>query len=187
MFHFFEHAFRHWGTFEMYGSLPLLVWLLILLALAFDYLNGMHDAANSIATVVSTRVLSPQAAVVWAAFFNFIAFVVFPLKVADTIQKGIVDQSLVHDPQLANYLIASTLIAACAWNVLTWYLGLPTSSSHALIGGMVGAAVTLEGTRAIELEGLAWICLFIVVAPLMGLVLGTSIAIAVMWLFRSFS
>src|SRR4051794_13163746 len=175
MFHFFEHAFRHWGTFEMYGSLPLLVWLLILLALAFDYLNGMHDAANSIATVVSTRVLSPQAAVVWAAFFNFIAFVVFPLNVTGTIQKDIVSQDLVRDPNLSNYLIGATLIAACLWNIFTWYLGLPTSSSHALIGGLVGAALALTGSLdSLHLDGIGWICLFIVLAPTIGLVLGAG-------------
>src|SRR3954471_24729275 len=100
-------------------ALPVLIGL-ILVALIFDFLNGLHDAANSIATVVSTRVLSPQVAVAWAAFFNFVAFVVFPLKVAGTIQGDIIDQSLVHDENLANYLIAATLVAACAWNVLTW-------------------------------------------------------------------
>lgn len=186
MFEFFYQALDHWGTSGL-AHLPVVVWLLIALALIFDFLNGLHDAANSIATVVSTRVLSPQAAVVWAAFFNFIAFIIFPLKVAGTIQKDIVDQSLVTDPHLANYLIASTLIAACAWNVFTWYLGLPTSSSHALIGGMVGAGLTLEGTRAIEWGGLGWICLFIVLAPLIGCFFGTSIAILVMWIFRRFS
>src|SRR6478672_11881439 len=105
MFHFFSHAADNWFTTD-YGQLSLAVWLLIALALAFDYLNGMHDAANSIATIVSTRVLSPQWAVLWAAFFNFVAFVIFPLKVAATIQKDIVDQALVRDPNLANYLIA---------------------------------------------------------------------------------
>src|ERR1700746_3642559 len=104
--------------------------LVIALALAFDYINGFHDAANSIATVVSTRVLSPRVAVLWAAFFNFVAFLVFPLNVAGTIQKDIVDQSLVQDQAITNQLIAMTLMAACGWNILTWYLGLPTSSSH---------------------------------------------------------
>src|SRR3954464_14553585 len=110
--------------------------LVVLLALAFDYTNGFHDAANSIATVVSTRVLSPRWAVLWAAFFNFVAFLIFPLKVVGTIQNDIVDQSLVTNPATANYLIAGTLTAACLWNLLTWWLGLPTSSSHALIGGL---------------------------------------------------
>jgi PiT family inorganic phosphate transporter len=184
MFHFFEHAAEHWFTVD-YAQLSLTVWLLIGLALVFDYLNGMHDAANSIATVVSTRVLSPHWAVVWAAFFNFVAFVVFPLKVAATIQKDIVDQSLISDPGIANYLIAGTLTAACLWNLLTWWLGLPTSSSHALIGGLIGAATMLKGDMsALKWDGLAWICLFIVLAPIIGFVLGSSIAIAVLWANR---
>src|SRR5947199_1987862 len=119
MFDFFEHATQHWGT-SHFSQLSLLVWVLVLLALAFDFLNGMHDAANSIATVVSTRVLSPQAAVIWAAFFNFVAFLIFPLTVSATIQKDIVDQSLVNDPVLSRELIAATLTAACLWNLLTW-------------------------------------------------------------------
>ena len=184
MFDFFDSALANWGTSHVM-QLSLVVWLLILLALTFDFLNGLHDAANSIATVVSTRVLSPQAAIIWAAFFNFAAFVVFPLKVAGTIQRDIVDQSLVTDPNVANYLIAATLFAACGWNILTWYLGLPTSSSHALIGGLVGAALTLTGRfDSLQFSGLWWIVLFIVVAPTVGLVLATSIAIGVMWLFR---
>jgi inorganic phosphate transporter, PiT family len=184
MFEFFHNARDHFAVYP-YAQLSLAVWALVLLALTFDFLNGMHDAANSIATVVSTRVLSPQWAVVWAAFFNFIAFVVFPLNVAATIQKDIVDQSLVSDPHFANYLIAATLLAACGWNLLTWYLGLPTSSSHALIGGMVGAALALTGTfEVLKLGGLAWICLFIVLAPVIGLVLGGAIMIALMWIFR---
>jgi PiT family inorganic phosphate transporter len=183
MFEFFESALEHLGTFP-FGQLSLTVWALILLALLFDFLNGLHDAANSIATVVSTRVLAPQWAVLWAAFFNFIAFVIFPLKVAGTIQGDIVDQSLVRDPVLANYLIAATLMAACGWNILTWYLGLPTSSSHALIGGMVGAAVTLTGSfDKLKFGGLAWICMFIVLAPLIGMFLGGAIMSAVSWLF----
>jgi PiT family inorganic phosphate transporter len=187
VFDFFRNAADHFGTVA-WMQLPLVVWLLILLALAFDFLNGLHDAANSIATVVSTRVLSPQWAVVWAAFFNFVAFLVFPLKVAGTIQGDIVDQSLVNSTQYANYLIAATLMAACGWNVITWALGLPTSSSHALIGGMVGSALALTGDIAyLKLSGLGTICLFIVFAPLIGMFLGTSIAISVMWLFRRFS
>src|SRR5438477_3438874 len=165
-------------------GLPLLIGL-IAVALAFDFLNGLHDAANSIATVVSTRVLSPQFAVVWAAFFNFAAFVIFPLKVARTIQGDIVDQKLILDPGTANYLIAATLLAACGWNLFTWYLGLPTSSSHALIGGMVGAAIALTGNLdSLHFGGLFWICLFIVLAPLIGMFLGGAIAIAVIHIFR---
>src|SRR4051794_17435035 len=148
---------KHVGDIN-YAALPFLVLLLIGLALIFDFLNGLHDAANSIATVVSTRVLTPQMAVVWAAFFNFVAFVVFPLKVAGTIQKDIVDQSLVQDPILANYLIAGTLIGACGWNLFTWYLGLPTSSSHALIGALVGAAVALTNSLdVLKPAGILWI------------------------------
>jgi PiT family inorganic phosphate transporter len=188
LFHFFEHATQHWGTAEMYGSLPPAVWLLILLALVFDYLNGMHDAANSIATVVSTRVLSPQTAVFWAAFFNFAAFLVFPLHVSATISSDIVDPRLVSSPALSSYLIAATLVASCLWNLLTWYLGLPTSSSHALIGGLCGAAVALTGNfKSLIWGGLGWIILFIVLAPVIGAVLGAAIMIAVMWTFRRFS
>src|SRR5947209_17116570 len=175
--HFFDHAVVNWGT-SHFWQLSLLVWLLILLALTFDFLNGMHDAANSIATVVSTRVLSPQWAVIWAAFFNFVAFLIFPLNVGATIQKDIVAQQLVNDPLLSKYLIAGTLIASCLWNLLTWYLGLPTSSSHALIGGLVGAAVTLDGGFGrLHFNGIAWICLFIVLAPVVGLLLGATMGI----------
>ena len=110
------------------SAADLALWLLVAVALTFDFLNGLHDAANSIATIVSTRVLKPRYAVAWAAFFNFVAFLIFPLNVADTIQKDIVKQELVNDPLIANKLIAFTLLAACGWNVLTWYLGLPTSS-----------------------------------------------------------
>jgi PiT family inorganic phosphate transporter len=184
MFHFFESALDNLGTFP-FTQMSLVVWVLIVLALVFDFLNGLHDAANSVATVVSTRVLSPYTAVLWAAFFNFIAFAVFPLKVATTIQRDIVDQSLLAEPLLGNYLIAATLLAACAWNVLTWILGLPTSSSHALIGGMVGAALALTGSiTSLKLGGLLWIVLFIALAPLIGLLLGMLIAVAVTWLCR---
>jgi PiT family inorganic phosphate transporter len=272
--HFFDSAAENFGT-SHFMQLSLLVWLLILLALTFDFLNGLHDAANSIATVVSTRVLSPQVAIIWAAFFNFVAFVVFPTKVAATIASDVIDQKIID-----NQLIAATLLAACGWNVLTWYLGLPTSSSHALIGGMVGAAlaktfdpgklswglddltaglfttagvwvlysllagqgllsqqrkekevstlsapVLPEGPadpdlgppwfsqeqlrwvawvslilglavmagagliRAVDLDrlrwsGLGWIVLFIVLAPVVGLVLGTAIAVAIAWICR---
>ena len=115
--------------------------LLILLALLFDFLNGFHDSANSIATIVSTRVLSPRYAVIWAAFFNFIAFLFFGLHVANTIGKGIIDIAIVDKG-----IIFGTLIGACGWNLITWYLGLPTSSSHALIGGLIGAALVKAGS-----------------------------------------
>src|SRR5436853_5125078 len=129
-------------------ALPLLVGL-IGVALAFDFFNGMNDAANAIATVVSTRVLSPQTAVVWAAFFNFIAFMLFHLSVADTMGKGIIDPKIVN-----NRVIAATLVAACAWDLLTWYWGLPTSSSHALIGGMVGAGLMQAGVAWLRWDGI---------------------------------
>jgi PiT family inorganic phosphate transporter len=181
MFDFFQSAVDNFGT-SYFWDLSLLVWLLIALALTFDFLNGLHDAANSIATVVSTRVLSPRTAVLWAAFFNFVAFLVFPLNVAATIQKDVVDQALFHDMTQANLLIAATLIAACGWNLLTWYLALPTSSSHALIGGMVGAALALTGDiSSLKFDGLTWIILFIVLAPLIGALLGLTIAVAVIW------
>src|SRR5690242_3037854 len=155
------------------GKLPALVWGLILLALTFDFLNGLHDAANSIATIVSTRVLSPWWAVAWAAFFNFAAFIIFPLKVAATISSDVIDQSVVHDANYANHVIAATLLAACAWNVLTWWLGLPTSSSHALIGGMIGAAVAITGSVSyIKADGLGWVVLSFMIGPAVGFGLG---------------
>ncbi len=123
--------------------------VLILLALTFDFLNGFHDAANSIATIVSTRVLTPRWAVIWAAFFNFIAFLFFGLHVANTIGKGIIDISIVD-----NHIIFATLTGACAWNLLTWYWGLPTSSSHALMGGLVGSALVKAGAPALVYSGI---------------------------------
>src|SRR5262245_19623246 len=126
------------GTYP-YQQLSLLVWVLIALALFFDFLNGFHDAANSVATVVSTRVLSPKSAVVWAAFFNFIALLVFRLAVSDTMSKY-VDRSVID-----YRLVGAVLIGACAWYLFTWYLALPTSSTHALVGGLIGAAVAKTG------------------------------------------
>src|SRR5919201_154542 len=135
----------------------VLVIAIVLLALVFDFTNGIHDAANSIATVVSTRVLTPRAAVVWAAFFNFVAFLVFHLKVAATMGKGIIDPSIVD-----NRLIGATLLAACFWDLITWYWGLPTSSSHALIGGLVGAALAAQRSLGVlEWEGIGKTVLFI--------------------------
>ena len=153
--------------------------LLIALALFFDFVNGFHDSANSIATVVSTRVLSPRAAVCWAAFFNFIAFLIFPLHIANTIGKGIIDPAIV-DPTV----IAATLIGACVWDLITWYWGLPTSSSHALIGGFIGAALVKVGTTALVWSGITRTVVFMMVAPVLGLVLGLSLGIAVAWIFR---
>jgi PiT family inorganic phosphate transporter len=178
--HFFEAInFGHVGWEQM----SLTVALLIALALFFDFLNGFHDAANSVATVVSTRVLSPQMAVIWAAFFNFIAFLAFELHVAETMGKGIIDHRIVDES-----VIAATLIAACLWDIITWYYGLPTSSSHALIGGMVGAALVKIGPSALIWEwGLRTLPMtigFIFIAPLIGMLSGLLIAVAVSWLFR---
>ncbi len=159
----------------------LALWIvvaLVLVALAFDFMNGFHDAANSIATVVSTRVLSPYQAVMLAAFFNFAALFVFQLHVATTIGRGIIDQGVVD-----HYLIFGALTGAISWNVITWYYGLPSSSSHALIGGLVGAAVAKAGTWALVPAGLLKVVAFIFVAPLMGLALGALLMLAVAWIF----
>lgn len=153
--------------------------LLILLALAFDFLNGFHDSANSIATVVSTRVLSPRLAVAWAAFFNFIAFLFFGLHVANTIGKGIIDIAIVDKG-----IIFGTLIGACSWNLITWYLGLPTSSSHALIGGLIGAALVKAGTKSLVWAGILKTVTFIFVSPILGLILGLLIGVLVYFVFR---
>ncbi|RPJ24369.1 MAG: inorganic phosphate transporter, partial [Planctomycetaceae bacterium] len=126
-----------------------IVLLLIALALFFDFLNGFHDSANSIATIVSTRVLTPRWAVIWAAFFNFIAFLFFGLHVANTIGKGIIDIAIVDKG-----VIFATLMGACSWDIITWYLGLPTSSSHALIGGMIGAGLVKVGSSALVWSGI---------------------------------
>jgi PiT family inorganic phosphate transporter len=179
------HFLQNWNLGAVdWLHIPVSVWLLILLALTFDFLNGLHDAANSVATVVSTRVLSPRAAVIWAAFFNFVAFLVFPLKVATTIQSDVVDPAVVQP--IVQPFITSTLIAACSWNLLTWYWGLPTSSSHALIGGMVGAALAATGGNwhALRAGGLGYIIMFIALAPVIGWLLGTLIALLVTWLLR---
>ena len=152
---------------------------LILLALGFDFLNGFHDSANSIATVVSTRVLSPRLAVLWAAFFNFIAFLFFGLHVANTIGKGIIDITIID-----NGVIFGTLFGACAWNIITWYFGLPTSSSHALIGGMIGAALVKAGPAALVWAGIMKTVAFIFIAPIVGLILGFTLGMIVYWLFR---
>jgi PiT family inorganic phosphate transporter len=148
--------------------------LLIVLALVFDFLNGFHDSANSIATVVSTRVLTPRRAVMWAAFFNFIAFLFFGLHIANTIGKGIIDIAVVDE-----MVIFATLLGACSWDVITWYLGLPTSSSHALIGGMIGAALVKVGARALVWHGIVKTVTFIFVSPVLGLILGVVLGTAV--------
>src|SRR5881398_266489 len=152
---------------------------LVALALAFDFLNGFHDAANSIATVVSTRVLSPRAAVVWAAFFNFVAFLVFKTHVANTIAKDVVVQDV-----LTIGVVFSALIGAIVWNLITVRLGLPTSSSHALVGGVAGAAVARSGVHVLISEGLRKIGIFIVLSPLIGLALGLILTLVIQWAFH---
>ena len=180
--HFFHNI--NFGSVP-FTQLDLVVCLLIGLALAFDFLNGFHDAANSVATVVSTRVLSPQIAVIWAAFFNFVAFLMFSLSVAATMGTGIITPSIVN-----NQVIAATLIAACAWDLLTWYWGLPTSSSHALIGGMVGAALmrylidSPSSPSPFLWAGIGKTVLFLVLAPAIGLVTGVAAGSLMAWLFR---
>jgi len=157
--------------------LPLLVGL-IAVALVFDFLNGLHDAANSIATIVSTRVLRPQYAVFWAAFFNFIAFLFFGLHVAETLGVGIIDADTVTPA-----VIFAALVGAIVWNVLTWIVGIPSSSSHALIGGLVGAGVAKAGTGAIVWAGLTKTVAAIVLSPLTGFVLALVLVLAVAWIF----
>jgi inorganic phosphate transporter, PiT family len=179
-------AFAVWGVGYMgyhVGSLaisaPMLVTVVVMLALGFDFTNGIHDAANSIATVVSTRVLTPLQAVVWAAFFNFLAAYLFKTNVATTIGTGVVQANVVDLP-----MILSGVLGAILWNLTTWYLGLPTSSSHALIGALAGAAITKAGVGAVNAGGLLKIALFIVLSPLIGLVLGFVIGVGMTWLFH---
>jgi len=161
------------------GQLGLgLVIALVFVALAFDFMNGFHDAANSIATVVSTRVLKPYQAVIMAAFFNFAALFVFHLSVATTIGRGIVDQGIVD-----HYVVFGALIGAISWNFITWYYGIPSSSSHALIGGIVGAAVAKAGTWALIPAGVLKIVAFIVISPVVGFLLAALLMLAVSWLF----
>jgi inorganic phosphate transporter, PiT family len=157
----------------------LTVGAIIVVALLFDFVNGFHDAANSIATVVSTRVLSPRYAVLWAAFFNFIAFLFFGLHVANTIGKGIIDPHVV-DPAV----IFAALIGAIAWDLITWFFGIPSSSSHALIGGLAGAAVAKAGAGSLDTAGLTKVTVSIVVSPLLGLVLAFLLMTAVFWILR---
>ncbi|ESW87431.1 inorganic phosphate transporter [Mesorhizobium sp. M0761] len=158
-------------------AFPVLIGL-VAVALFFDFLNGLHDAANSIATIVSTRVLRPQYAVLWAAFFNFIAFMFFGLHVAETVGKGIVDVSIVTPA-----VIFSALVGAIVWNIVTWIAGIPSSSSHALIGGLVGAGVAKAGPGAIVWTGLGKTVAAIVVSPATGFVLALVLILAVSWLF----
>jgi inorganic phosphate transporter, PiT family len=160
--------------------LPVLA--LIFVALAFDFINGFHDAANSIATVVSTRVLSPGKAVVWAAFFNFVAAFTFGTAVAQTIGSGLVDLRVV-----TFLVIFAGLVGAITWDLITWYYGLPTSSSHALVGGYAGAAVAKAGFGAILIAGWTKTLLFIVVAPIIGLVLAFLLMVAILWTFSKWT
>jgi PiT family inorganic phosphate transporter len=153
--------------------------MLVLVALAFDFMNGFHDAANSIATVVSTRVLKPHWAVIWAAFFNFVALAMFGVAVAATIGKGIVDPKIVD-----HYVIFGALVGAIAWDAITWLYGMPSSSSHALIGGVAGAAVAKGGVSTLVASGFFKIGIAIVLSPLLGLAVGALLMIGVSWLFR---
>ena len=160
-------------------GLPILV-ALIAVALLFDFLNGLHDAANSIATVVATRVLRPQTAVIWAAFFNFVAFAVFGLHVAQTVGTGIVSAGVVDGS-----VIFGALSGAIVWNIVTWKVGIPSSSSHALIGGLTGAAVAKAGIAAVVYGGLAITALGIVLSPLLGFVLAQLLVVIVHWASRN--
>jgi PiT family inorganic phosphate transporter len=151
--------------------------LLVALALAFDFMNGFHDAANSIATVVSTGVLRPHYAVAWAAFFNFVAIFIFHLKVAATVGKGIVDPLAID-----HYVIFGALIGAIIWNLITWYYGIPSSSSHALIGGMIGATIAKAGVDPLVMKGIVRTVAFIFISPVLGMLLGGLIMVAVSWI-----
>lgn len=164
------------------GSIQLAFWaiaLLVLLAVVFDFMNGFHDAANSIATVVSTGVLKPQQAVLFAAFFNFVAIFIFQLKVAATVGKGIVEPGVVD-----HYVVFGALIGAIAWNVITWWYGIPSSSSHALIGGIVGATMTKVGAGGLIGAGVWKTVAFIVISPVMGFIFGSLLTVLVAWLCR---
>lgn len=164
----------------MHGELISIIALAVAAAYIFDFLNGFHDAANSIATIVSTRVLSPRQAVVWAAFFNFVAAFFFHLKVARTVGKGIIDPAVVDPP-----LILAALSGAIFWNLFTWYFGLPSSSSHALIGGLVGAGVAKAGFSAVVVDGVRKTVTTMVISPLLGLILGFMLMVIVLWAFRN--
>ncbi|HWH72720.1 MAG TPA: inorganic phosphate transporter [Methylibium sp.] len=164
------------------ASVELGFWIvaaLVLLAIAFDFMNGFHDAANSIATVVSTGVLKPQQAVVFAAFFNFVAIFVFHLSVAATVGKGIVQPGVV-DPNV----VCGALVGAISWNLITWYYGIPSSSSHALIGGLVGAVIAKAGPDSLVAAGVIKTLSFILVSPLLGFLLGSGLMVVVAWLMR---
>src|SRR5882672_1879038 len=160
-----------------FADVSMTLVLLVLLALAFDFLNGFHDAANSIATVVSTGVLKPWQAVIWAAFFNVLAWGVFHLSVAATVGKGIIDPSFVD-----NRLIFGALIGAISWNFITWYYGIPSSSSHALIGGMIGSAMAKAGSAPLLAPGIIKTAAFIIISPVLGMALGVLIMLLLSWI-----
>jgi inorganic phosphate transporter, PiT family len=151
--------------------------LLVVVALIFDFMNGFHDAANSIALMVSTRLLTPQAAVLWAAFFNFIAFLIFGTAVAKMVGKGLIDPNIVN-----NAVIFGALCGAITWNIITWWLGIPSSSSHALVGGLVGAGVAKGGTAAIIAGGLIKTSVFIIISPMFGMFVAMCIMVLVLWI-----
>jgi PiT family inorganic phosphate transporter len=159
------------------GTITLTLVLLVAVALAFDFMNGFHDAANSIATVVSTGVLKPWQAVIWAATFNVLAYLVFDLTVAATIGKGIIDPAFVD-----NRVIFGALMGAITWNLVTWYYGIPSSSSHALIGGMIGAALVKAGTAPLLAPGIIKTSIFIIASPLLGMLLGSLLMLLVSWI-----
>jgi PiT family inorganic phosphate transporter len=158
------------------------LYIVVGLVIIFDFINGFHDSANSIATVVSTKVLSPVAAVSMAAFFNFVAFLIFPLNVAKTMGTGVINPDVVNLT-----VISSALIAAITWNLATWWLGLPSSSSHTLVGGLVGAAVASSGWSTVIMSGVIKIVIFIVVAPVLGMVMSFLISAIVIYLARNHS
>ena len=164
---------------SLHVSFEIIVFLIIL-ALVFDFMNGFHDAANSIATIVSTGVLKPHYAVAWAAFFNFVAVLVFELKVATTIGKGIIDPTIVD-----HHVVMGALVGAITWNIITWYYGIPSSSSHALIGGLIGAAVAKTGTGSLVASGILKTVAFILISPLMGFLLGSIMMALVAWLMKA--
>ena len=161
--------------------MDLFIIFIILVALAFDFLNGFHDAANSIATIVSTRVLTPRMAVLWAAFFNLVAAFAFDVNIAKTVGKGLIDLTVVNE-----FVILGGLVGAIAWNLITWYFGIPSSSSHALIGGYAGAAIAKAGFGAIHFGPWLYTLLFIVLAPLIGMVLGYFLQVIVLWIVHGF-
>jgi PiT family inorganic phosphate transporter len=163
-------------------TLIILVWLTISVALLFDFLNGFHDAANSIATVVSTRVLKPHWAVLWAASFNFLAFFFFHLKVANTIGTGLIDPNIVDV-----HFILSALLGAIFWNIFTWYFGIPSSSSHALIGGLLGTAIVKAGFAPLKIAGISKVLLAILISPLLGMIIGLLLIFITTRLFFRFT